>query len=188
MGTGRTWAPRAAYLKAHEDILDGKVDVEISGFELRPGIWIGKGSTIDPTARLDSPTYVAENCTVERNAVLGAYTTLGANARVAERAEVQRSVIGENSYLGPGTRVEGAVLGRSCDLRVGARIEPGAVLGEGCLVGAHAEVRSDVKVYPSKVVEAGAQVNASIVWESGGARDPLRPRGRDGHCQRRREP
>jgi mannose-1-phosphate guanylyltransferase/phosphomannomutase len=160
----------AAYLKAHEDILDGKVDAEISGFELRPGVWVGKGSTIDPTARLDSPTYVAENCTVDAHAVLGAYTTLGANARVAERAEVQRSVIGENSYLGPGTRVEGAVLGRSCDLRVGARIEPGAVLGEGCLVGAHAEVRSDVKVYPSKVVEAGAQVNASIVWESGGAR------------------
>jgi mannose-1-phosphate guanylyltransferase/phosphomannomutase len=160
----------AAYLKAHEDILDGKVDVDISGFELRPGIWVGKGSTIDPTARLDSPTYVAENCTVDGDAVVGAYTTLGANVRVAERAEVQRSVIGENSYLGPGTRVEGAVIGRSCELRVGARVEPGAVLGEGCLVGAHAEVRSDVKVYPSKVVEAGAQVNASIVWESGGAR------------------
>ena len=31
-------------------------------------------------------------------------------------------------------------------------------------------MRSDVKVYPYKVVEAGAQVNASIVWESGGAR------------------
>ena len=52
----------------------------------------------------------------------------------------------------------------------GARVEPGSVLGEGCLIGAHAEVRGDVKVYPYKVVEAGAQVNASIVWESGGAR------------------
>jgi mannose-1-phosphate guanylyltransferase/phosphomannomutase len=43
-------------------------------------------------------------------------------------------------------------------------------VGEGCLIGAHAEVRGDVKVYPYKVVEAGAQVNASIVWESGGSR------------------
>ena len=31
-------------------------------------------------------------------------------------------------------------------------------------------MRGDVKVYPYKVVEAGAQVNSSIVWESGGAR------------------
>ncbi len=167
----------AAYLKAHEDILDGKVETEVSGFELRPGVWVGKGSSIDPLARIESPVFIAENCTVDAGAVLGAYTTLGANTRVAERAEVRRSVIGENSYLGPGARVEGAVLGRSCDLRVGARIEPGAVVGEGCLIGAHAEVRGDVKVYPYKVVEAGAQVNASIVWESGGARTLF---GRDG--------
>jgi mannose-1-phosphate guanylyltransferase / phosphomannomutase len=160
----------AAYLKAHEDILDGKVDVEVSGFELRPGIFIGKGSTIDPSVHIESPAFVGENCTIDQGAVLGGYSTVGANTQVAERAELQRSVIGENSYLGPAVRVEGAVLGRSCDLRIGARIEPGAVVGEGCLVGAHAEVRSDVKVYPYKVVEAAAQVNASIVWESGGSR------------------
>ena len=112
--------------------------------------------------------------------MIGAYSTVGANTQVAARAELQRSVIGENSYLGPATRVEGAVLGRSCDLRVGARIEPGAVVGEGCLVGAHAEVRSDVKVYPYKVVEAAAQVNASIVWESGGSRTLFGPEGVQG--------
>ncbi len=160
----------AAYLKAHEDILDGKVQVDVAGFELRPGIWVGKGSSVDALAQIESPSFIGENCTIDGGAVLGSYSTLGANTRVAERAEMRRSVIGENSYIGPAAHVEGAVLGRSCDLRVGARIEPGAVLGEGCLVGAHAEVRSDVKVYPYKVVEAGAQVNASIVWESGGAR------------------
>ncbi len=160
----------AAYLQAHEDILDGKVEVDISGFELRPGVWVGRDTSIDPLAQIESPVFVAENCTIDANAVLGAYTTLGANTRAAERAEVRRSVVGENSYLGPAALVEGAVLGRSCDLRAGARVERGAVLGEGCLVGAQAEVRGDVKVYPYKVVEAGAQVNASIVWESGGSR------------------
>jgi mannose-1-phosphate guanylyltransferase / phosphomannomutase len=160
----------AAYLKAHEDILDGKVDVDVAGFELRPGIWVGKGSSIDPSVRIDSPAFIGENCTIDRDARLGPYATVGANTQVAERAELQRSVIGENSYLGPSSRVEGAVLGRSCDLRTAARVEPGAVIGEGCLIGAHAEVRGDVKVYPYKVVEAGAQVSASIVWESGGTR------------------
>ncbi len=170
----------AAYLKAHEDILDGKVQVDVSGFELRPGIWVGKGSSIDPSVRIDSPSFIGENCTIDRDAALGAYSTVGANTQLAERAELQRSVIGENSYLGPAVRVEGAVLGRSCDLRVSARVEPGAVVGEGCLIGAHAEVRSDVKIYPYKVVEAGAQVNASIVWESGGARTLFGPEGVQG--------
>jgi mannose-1-phosphate guanylyltransferase/phosphomannomutase len=102
--------------------------------------------------------------------VIGDYTTIGANTRLAERAEVSHSVIGENSYVGPAARVEGSVLGRACDLRRGARCEPGSVVGEGCLIGAHAELRGGVKVYPYKVVEAGAQVHASIVWEAGGTR------------------
>jgi mannose-1-phosphate guanylyltransferase / phosphomannomutase len=160
----------AAYLKAHEDILDGKVEVDISGFELQPGVWLGKGSSVEPSAQLGGPAFIGENCTIDEDAVIGAYTTIGANTRIAERAEVRHSVIGGNSYVGPAARVEGAVLGRSVDLRRGARCEPGSVVGEGCLIGAHAEVRGDVKVYPYKVVEAGAQVNASIVWESGGAR------------------
>ena len=110
----------AAYLKAHEDILDGKVEVDVAGFELRPGIFIGKGSSIDPSVRIDSPAFVGENCTVDEDVVLGAYSTVGANTQVAARVETQRSVIGENSYLGPAVRVEGAVLGRSCDLRTGS--------------------------------------------------------------------
>jgi len=167
----------AAYLKAHEDILNGKVAVDISGFEVKPGVWLGKGSSVDPTARLGSPAFIGENCTIDEDAVVGAYTTIGANTRIAERAEVRHSVIGENSYLGQAARVEGSVLGRSCDLRRGARCEPGSVVGEGCLIGAHAQLRGGVKVYPYKVVEAGAQVHSSIVWESGGTRTLF---GRDG--------
>jgi mannose-1-phosphate guanylyltransferase/phosphomannomutase len=167
----------AAYLKAHEDILDGKVEVDISGFELKPGVYLGKGSSVDPSARLDAPAFIGENCTIDEDAVIGAYTTIGANTRVAERAELRHSVVGENSYIGQAARVEGSVLGRSCDLRRGARCEPGSVVGEGCLIGANAELRGGVKVYPYKVVEAGAQVQSSIVWESGGTRTLF---GRDG--------
>jgi len=167
----------AAYLKAHEDILNGKVEVDIAGFELRPGVWVGKGSSVDPTAEIVGPAYIGENCSIDAEVELGAYSTVGANTRVGERAIVRHSVIGENAYLGPGARVEGAVIGRTADLRRGARCDPGSVVGEGCLIGAHAEIRSDVKVYPYKVVEAGAQVNSSIVWESAGARTLFGPEG-----------
>jgi mannose-1-phosphate guanylyltransferase / phosphomannomutase len=166
-----------AYLKAHQDILDAKVQVEIEGFPLRPGVWLGKGSTVDPTAVVDGPAIIGDNCSVGPGVVLGEYTTLGSNVRIAEGVEVRRSVVADNGYFGAGVRVAGSVIGRSCDLRQGARCEPGSVLGEGCLVGAHAEVRAGVKVYPFKTVEAGAIVNSSIVWESRGSRTLF---GRDG--------
>ncbi len=166
-----------AYLRAHQDVLDGKVQVEIGGFEIRPGVWVGKGCILDPAATIEGPAVIGDNCTIGAGVVLGEYSTLGSNVRVSDGAEVRRSVVHDNAYFGPGVRVAGAVIGRSCDLRRGATCDPGSVLGEGCLIGAHAHVRGDVKVYPFKTVETGAVVNSSIVWESRGARTLF---GRDG--------
>src|ERR1039458_2748213 len=166
-----------AYLKAHNDVLDRKVVVEMDGFPLRPGVWLGKGSTLDPSAQVEGPALIGDNCSIGPGAVIGQYTTLGDNVRVADAAEVRHSMIGDNCYIGAGARVEGAAVGGAGARRGGARCEPGAVLGENCLIGAGAEVRAGVKVYPFKTVEAGAIVHSSIVWESKGARSLF---GRDG--------
>ncbi|HEX7459536.1 MAG TPA: hypothetical protein VF279_02830, partial [Acidimicrobiales bacterium] len=166
-----------AYLSSHKDILDGKVHVDIDGYPLRPGVWVGKGAEIDPTVDLVGPAVIGDNCVVGPGARLGAYCTLGRNVRIGDNAVVERSVVHDNTYLGSGVRVEGSVLGRGSDLRQGVRCEEGVVLGDECFVGAHAELSAGVKVYPFKTVEAGAIVNSSIVWESRGARSLF---GRDG--------
>src|SRR5213076_280395 len=81
------------------------------------------------------------------------------------------AVVHDNAYLGSGVRLRGAIVGRSSDLRLGARCEEGVVLGDECFVGEHAVINPGVKVYPFKTVEPGAIINASIVWESRGARN-----------------
>ncbi len=166
-----------AYLSSHQDILDQLVQVDIEGFPLRPGVWVGKGAEIDPSVTLTGPAVIGDNCVVGPGASLGAYVTLGRNVRIGDNAVVERSVVHDNTYLGSGVRVEGSVLGRGSDLRQGVRCEEGAVLGDECFVGAHAEISAGVKIYPFKTVEAGAIVNSSIVWESRGARSLF---GRDG--------
>src|SRR5438309_440385 len=108
---------------------------------------------------------------LDAGAHIAEYTVLGANVRVGVDAYLQRAVVHDNSYLGPAVRVRGAVLGRSTDLRRGARCEEGVVLGDECFVGEHAVINPGVKVYPFKTVEPGAIINSSIVWESRGARN-----------------
>ncbi len=159
-----------AYLRAHQDVLDQKVQVDIGGFPLRPGVWLGKGSTIDPAAEVSGPAVIGDNCSIGAGVTLGPYATLGDNVRIADGVEIRHAVVADNSYLGAGSRLEGTLVGRSCDLRRGVRCDPGSVLGDNCLIGADAEIRAGVKVYPFKTVEAGAVVNSSIVWESMGHR------------------
>ncbi|HUS60886.1 MAG TPA: sugar phosphate nucleotidyltransferase, partial [Acidimicrobiales bacterium] len=159
-----------AYVKAHQDVLDGKVAVEVPGFRLGEGIWLGEGAEVHPTARIDGPALIGPYCVVEAGAQIGEYTVLGANVWVGQDAYLDRSVVHDNTYLGPQVRLRGATVGRSCDLRRAARAEEGVVLGDECFVGEHAVINPGVKVYPFKTVEQGAIINSSIVWESRGAR------------------
>ncbi|MEO7428146.1 MAG: mannose-1-phosphate guanyltransferase [Acidimicrobiales bacterium] len=159
-----------AYLRAHKDILDGRVHVDVPGFEIGDGVHIGEGAEIHPDARVVGPAVIGENCRIEAGVRLGPYTVLGTNVRVRANTDVERVVVHDNSYLGEAVRLRGAIVGRSCDLRGGVRGEEGVVLGDECFVGEHAVLTSGVKVYPFKTVEAGAVINSSIVWESRGSR------------------
>ncbi len=47
-----------AYLRAHQDILEGKVNLEIDGFRLGEDVWLGEGAEVDPDARIDGPAII----------------------------------------------------------------------------------------------------------------------------------
>jgi mannose-1-phosphate guanylyltransferase / phosphomannomutase len=159
-----------AYLAAHRDILDGKVRVHVPGFDLGGGVWMGENTDVHPDATVTGPAIIGDNCRIEAGVHVGPYSVLGTSIRVRAGTDTERSVVGDNTYLGEGVSLRGAVVGRSCDLRGGARLDEGAVLGDECFIGADAHIGSGVKVYPFKTVEPGAVVNSSIVWESRGAR------------------
>jgi mannose-1-phosphate guanylyltransferase/phosphomannomutase len=166
-----------AYLRAHKDILDGKVEVEIPGFEIKDGVWVGESADLHPEADIAGPAVVGDNCRVGPGVRLGEYAVIGANVRVRDDADLERVVVHDNAYLAEQVSLRGTVVGRASDLRRGARCEEGAVLGDECFVGESAIVGPGVKIYPFKTVEAGAIINSSIVWESRGARSLF---GRDG--------
>lgn len=166
-----------AYVSAHKDVMDGKVDVDVPGFEMAQGVWLGEGSDVHPDATIEGFAVIGENCRVEPGARIGDYTVLGNNVRVRGGADIERSVVHENAYLGEGVKLRGALIGRSTDLRRGARCDDGSVVGDECFIGDNAHISADVKIYPFKTVEAGAVINSSIIWESKGARSLF---GRDG--------
>src|SRR6204780_5542123 len=82
-----------AYLRAHQDVMDGKVQVDVAGFELRPGVWLRKGAEVDPTARIDGPAVIGGNVHVGAGARLRAYTVLGQKTQIGDNSAIARSVV-----------------------------------------------------------------------------------------------
>ncbi len=166
-----------SYRTVHEQLLDGRVRIDIPGFEVRDGVWIGEGVDVSPDAIIEGPVLIGDNSRVESGAVLAPYTVLGADVIVKTDAHIERSVVHDHGYIGTSSRLRGAVIGRGNDIRGHTRIEEGVVIGDECFVGAGAIVNAGVKIYPFKMVEEGALVTSSIVWESKGARTLFGRRG-----------
>ncbi|MBO0774742.1 MAG: mannose-1-phosphate guanyltransferase [Actinobacteria bacterium] len=169
-----------SYLKAQADVLSGRVDTEIDGFELSPGVWVAEGAEVDPEAVLTGPLCIADYAKIEPGAQLREFTVVGSNVVVKEGAFLHRAVVHNNVYVGQGSTLRGCVIGKNTDVMASARIEESAVVGDECVIEPEAYVSAGVKVYPFKTIEAGAVVNTSVIWESRGQRTLFGPRGVSG--------
>jgi mannose-1-phosphate guanylyltransferase/phosphomannomutase len=169
-----------SYLRAQADVLNRQVDVDIDGFEVAPGVWIGEGAEVDPDAVLKGPVYVGDYAKVEAGAELREFTVLGSNVVVKGGAFLHRAVVHDNVFIGPQANLRGCVIGKNTDIMRAARVEEGAVVGDECVVEEEAYLSSGVKVYPFKTIEAGAVVNTSVIWESRGSSSLFGPRGVSG--------
>ena len=166
-----------AYFEAHRAILDQEVEVEMEGFEVQPGIWLGEGAEVDPQAALEGPAYLGENSRVESGVTLREYSVLGRGVSVRAGAYLHRAIVHDYAYVGPSTSLRGCVVAKNADVKFGAKLEDGVVVADECLIGEGAVLNPQVKVYPFKTVDPGAIVSKSIIWQSGGARGLFGDRG-----------
>jgi mannose-1-phosphate guanylyltransferase/phosphomannomutase len=169
-----------SYLRAQADVLERRVDVDIDGFEVSPGVWVAEGAEVDPGAVLKGPLFIGDYAKVERGAELREHTVLGSNVVVRSGAFLHRAVVHDNVYVGPQVNLRACVIGRGTDLMRAVRVEEGAVIGDDCVLEEEAIVQPGVKVYPSKTIEAGAVVSTSVIFESRGHGNLFGPRGVSG--------
>jgi len=154
------------YRQANFDALDGHVDLNVPGLRLRGNIWIGEGVEIDDLEDVEGPAFVGNYCRISPQASIGAYSVLSAGVTLRERARTVRSVIDASTHVGRSALVEGAIVGRNCDIRSHVRIQEGAAIGDEVVLGAQSHVLPGVRIYPYKEVESGAHIHESLIWET----------------------
>jgi mannose-1-phosphate guanylyltransferase / phosphomannomutase len=154
------------FRQANFDALDGQVALEIPGMRLRGNIWIGEGVEIDDLEDVEGPAFIGNYCRISPQASIGPYSVLSASVTLRERARTVRSVIDASTHVGRSALVEGAIVGRNCDIRSHVRIQEGAAVGDEVVLGAQSQVMPGVRIYPYKEVESGAHIHESLIWES----------------------
>lgn len=155
------------YRQANHDWLERRVRRYIIPGEQpdpKAEIWLGRGTQIHPRATLEPPVIIGHNVVVGEGAYIGSGCTIGDNCVIEPGAVIERSVIWSNSYIGRGARISGATLCNNVVLKANGSVAEGAVIGDTCLLGEGSSVLAGIKLWPNKVIEAGARVTMSLVW------------------------
>jgi len=129
------------YLRAHEDVLAGRVGLPPApgARELVPGIWVQGTVAVEEGARLVGPVL------------------LGDGSRVEGGALVTRSVVGPGGFVGRDASVSGSVVLERARVGTGARVVD-SVVGAGASVGDAATATDQTVVGSRAVVSAGTTV------------------------------
>ncbi len=162
-----------AYRRVQADALDGKIRLDIPGFQTAQGVWLGAGAEVSPGVVVKGPAVLGDFTRVERGASILPYTVLGRHTVLSEGATVERSVLLDNVFVGRGAELRGCVVGQGSDIRARARVEEGASIGDDCRLETESIISAGVDVYPYKTIEAGEVVTEDVVWDSRSPRQML---------------
>lgn len=152
------------YQDAHVDALNGLVKVKIDG-------------------KQDGNLYYGEGCSFQREKLsISGNVVFGKNVTIGDDVKLSNCVVGDNTVIGPGSVLRNVVLwndvvvGHSTDLStdvicsrcsIGEKtvVAENVFIGDACWIGRKAKLSSNIKLWPEKVVEEGAILTRSLVWE-----------------------
>jgi mannose-1-phosphate guanylyltransferase/phosphomannomutase len=165
------------YRQANFDALEENVRLNIPGIRIRGNVWLGEGVEIGDLEQIEGPAYIGNYCRVAPGATVGSHSVLANSVTLRERTRTTRSVIDASTHIGRSSLIEGAIVGRACDIRAHVRIHEGVAIGDEVRIGSETVVMPGVRIYPYKEVESGSHITESLIWES---RASSRLFGRDG--------
>jgi len=152
------------YRIANMDILGGKVIVDIHGDRIEGRrLWVGKGSRIDFTAKLEGSIVIGEGCHVGADAKIS-NSIIGPNSVIEEGAVISDSVLWDNTRAARGASMQETVVGSHSVVLEQAHLAEGVIVSDHCSIGRHATVKANVKVWPYKIVEDDATLASSLIW------------------------
>ena len=158
------------YMRANADALHGRVAIDIPAKNIGGSIWCEEGVEIADDAQLYGPIYLALDCKVKPGAIIHGPSTIGHYTIIDERAQVDRSIVWNNSYIGERAELRGALVGSSTSIKSKAVMFEGSVVGDNSIIQEGAIIQPNIKIWPDKEIETGAVINTSIIWGSQGRR------------------
>ncbi|HEX8960746.1 MAG TPA: mannose-1-phosphate guanyltransferase [Geobacteraceae bacterium] len=155
-----------SYREAHHDIFRGRVNVKIDepkqdlvGKDLR----IGSDVNLNETTAVEGTVVIGDNSQILGSAQIKD-SVIGRNCTIESGVKLNRCVIWDNVYVKKGAKITDSVICNNVSVGQGVVMEEGAIVADDTSIGEEVYIKSDVKIWPKKLIEPGATVTANLIW------------------------
>ena len=118
----------AEYRRAQADCLSRKAKINIPGVEIRKGVWVQEGTTVDPKAKLLAPVVIGKGCRIAAGARIGPGTVIGDRAQIGHGARLESCILFDNVTVGDNVRLTNCIIGPNGRVRENISVFEAAVL------------------------------------------------------------
>lgn len=152
------------YQDVHIDALMGQVKLRFDGMK-NGNIYVGEGTSIQlDRTQITGTVLIGRNCTIADGVKLS-NTVIGDNCVVGPGASIKNSVIWNDVVIGHSADLTSDVICNKCSIGEKALLSENVFIGDACWIGRRAQLSANIKLWPEKVVEEGAILTRSLVWE-----------------------
>jgi len=101
------------YVRGNAEALEGLVEVEIPGTEIRPGVWVDAEAVLASTVRLEPPVAIGRGAVLGEEVVVEGPAVVGDGSVLEAGSHVSGSLLLPGSYIPAGALVVNGVVGRN---------------------------------------------------------------------------
>lgn len=138
--------------------------------QMSPGIWVGKGTTIEETALIQGPAIIGRNCQIRHNAFIRPHVLIGDEVVIGNATEVKNAILFDKVQVPHFNYIGDSIMGFKSHLGAGAILSNFKATGEeihvhwnnkrvatgmnklGALIGDQVEVGCNTVLYPGTLV------------------------------------
>jgi mannose-1-phosphate guanylyltransferase/phosphomannomutase len=150
-----------AYAMCHNDILDGKIVLDIDADYTSVD---SSKANIHKDAIVGSPCYIGEGVKVGAGAYVSAYSVLGDNCKVGDNARVNSSIFHDRVTVGASTSISNSIVCQNSKIGDFTTLHDASIIGANCVVDDMVTVHPSIKIWSNKHIEQGANVHSNLVW------------------------
>jgi mannose-1-phosphate guanylyltransferase/phosphomannomutase len=155
-----------SYREAHHDIFHGRINIRIEEEKqdlLGKDIRLGADVRLEDMSNMEGTVILGDNSQIIGSAHIKD-SVIGRNCTIEAGARLFRCVVWDNVYIKKGAKLVDSVVCSNVSVGHGVVMEEGAIVADDTSIGDDAFIKKDVKIWPKKVIEAGAIVSDNLIW------------------------